>query len=262
MTKITTQMPCANRCVLGPEDEPELAPATHGAYCDREYLILHDALKEAPMLVEHIVSMLAHQSTAGGDKVDGPKEPPAPLNVNSFDDANELYSLLVYWSMIFAELLHVEAPAPARYAWRSERGTIIGLPNDVGHSGARYTTGVMANWIDRNLDTILGTAPRDDINLFTTNIADVYRIAHRWPRKDKPRKLNEPCPGVDCAGKLVVYPPREQGDEQRILCGVCGRHVIPVDYEAIRTAFQEAQKEQVRTEKVVKHLAKKYQIGA
>jgi len=250
---------CENECTYD-DGSPRLAE--HGRYCTRCWRRLDMALTQAPDLAAHLVASVV--PSAGADesgKVSASKDAPLPLNHAAFDDANELYSMLVYWSGVFAGHLQTQPPAPARAAWRTTTAKIVGLPADITPQDAGNLTGELARWIRNRLDTILtGVDWADDIAAFTDAIADVWRMNARWPRIDRPAFSRMPCPRDDCQARLAVYPPAFPGDARRIVC--TSGHWYPEDeYEHLILVFEQTLREQKQVERTVRHLARKYGLA-
>lgn len=209
------QRPCVRGCVRAGTENDHL-PATHGNYCSRCWGSMDQALIQAPELAHHLLSNVT-SSGAQGERVDQSKDAPLPFNETAFADVNELYSMLAYWCGIWADYLEVLKPAPAARAWRRESGTVIGLPAGITPETGSRDVGIMARWIRDRLDTILTLAP-EDIDEFSESIKDVWRMNARWPRLEKPRYSDMPCPAMGCEARIAVYPPSEPGAAKSIAC--------------------------------------------
>lgn len=234
----------------------EALEAKHGHFSEGFFRSTNAAIKLAPGVVKHVVSLL----TANGgteDRVDGTREAPLPMSVQAFADVNEIYSLLVYWTRVFAAELHVQAPGPAVRAWRNMRGTIVGLPANVTPDGARYLVGIMTVWLDAHLEQICALDP-EDVTGFRDGLKYVFQANARWPQEEKARYSDMPCPDDKCKGKIAVFPPKEFGDDETIVCQSCGRHFLPAQYEHLIGVFKQIQAERVTGAKVTAHLAGKY----
>lgn len=252
----------------------EALPAAHGNFSEHFYRVVTAALRKAPGVVEHVVSMVS-ASGAPEDRVDGTREAPLPMSAQAFDDANEIYSLLVYWSRVFASELHVQAPGPAVRAWRNQAGTIVGLPNNVTAQDARYMVGIMTTWLNINIDAILALDP-DDVLAFAYGNSDndpelmkmdgglktIFHIDARWPQEEKPRYSDMPCVKDDCRGKVAVFPPAKAGDDERIVCETCGLHYMPDQYERLVGVFKQIRAEQNTATIAARHLLAKYREPA
>lgn len=239
---------------LDRDGKPQLA--TKGHFSDTFYKRVLAAVKLAPAVTEHVVAMI---TASGGseDRVDGTREAPLPMSVQAFADANEIYSLFVYWTKTFASELKVQAPGPAQRAWRNERGTIVGLPSNITPADARYLVGIMATWLDVHLEQIMGvTAP--DVVEFEQNLKTIFQVNARWPQRQRPRFSDMPCPDDKCGGKIAVYPPELFGDDEKIICTGCGRIFMPIDYERLVGVFKQLRAEMVTGAKVTTHLTEKY----
>lgn len=242
----------------GKEDAPQ--PAKHGWFSDRFFRAMSAAMKISPSVVEHVVS-LGTSAGSPEDKVDGTREAPLPMSVQAFLDANEVYSLLVYWARVFADSLHIDAPGPAVKSWRNRAGTIIGLPANPTPGGARYSVTIMSGWLTRNLEDIcddkLSIDP-DDVKLFHDGLKYIFQADARWPRAPKPFYSDMPCPSDLCTGNIAVYPPTGFGEDEKIVCEGCGRHFLPEDYERLIGVFKQIRQEQAAAQKRTAHLTKKY----
>jgi hypothetical protein len=237
----------------------EALEAKHGNFSEKYFRTMTAALTIAPGVVKHVVSLI---NASGGteDRVDGTREAPLPMSTQAFADANEIYSLMVYWASVFAGQLHQNAPSPAERAWRNRRGTIVGLPADISIDSARFSTAVMATWLRLRLDTICALDP-DDVQAFHDGLRYVFQTDARWPQEAKARYSDMPCPNDGCKGKIAVYPPRDFGDDERIVCEGCGRHFLPEQYEHLIGVFKQMRSEEAaeaEKAKRIAHLSKKY----
>jgi len=234
----------------------EALEAKHGHFSEGFYRTTMAALRIAPGVVKHVVSLL---TASGGpeDRVDGTREAPMPMSAQAFADVNEIYSLLVYWTRVFAGQLNVQAPGPAVRAWRNARGTIVGLPADVSADGARYLVGVMTVWLDVHMEAIC-SLDVEEVTEFRDGLKYIFQADTRWPQEAKPRFSDMPCPDDKCKGKIAVYPPRDFGDDERIVCQSCGRHFLPDQYEHLIGVFKQVRAEQSKGAAVSSHLMKKY----
>jgi hypothetical protein len=196
---------------------------------------VHQALLQAPELAAHLLGHVT-STGQGGERVDASKAAPLPFNEAAFTDANELYSMLVYWCGIWADYLEVLRPAPAARAWRRDSGTVVGLPPGVDPEKAGTEVRRMTRWLLDRLDEILTLAP-EDVDEFDEAIRDVWRMNARWPRLERPRYASVPCPAEGCGEPLGVYPPAFPGDARRIVCD--GGHFHAEDeYDDILAAVQ------------------------
>lgn len=252
-------LPCVRGCTYKPtieDEEPKPRPAKHGLYCNRCYHNTNNALGQLGPLVEHILSMVGSKGGNDSEVQHLKGQPPLPFNVEAFNDANEMYSRLVYWGQLLAGVLGVPAPDPAERSWSDMTGSIRGLPNDVDPSTARFQVQAMAVWLQSQLENICGVGG-DDIDFFHDDFKDVFRLAAKWPMRAKPRFSDMPCPMSACGARLVVYPPDEVGDEETIVCEM-GHHIEPSKYEFYIRYYKDVQAEKLAAEKVTKHLSRKY----
>ena len=237
----------------------EALPATHGHFSEKFFRTVYASLKIAPGIVKHVVSLI---TASGGseDRVDGTRDAPLPMSTQAFADVNEIYSLLVYWARVFANELHVQAPGPAVRSWRNMHGTIVGLPADITPDAARYDTGIMAGWLKIPLEQIVALDP-EDVTMFHDGLKYIFQTDARWPQEAKPRYSDMPCMLPECRGKIAVYPPREFGDDERIVCQSCGLHYLPDQYEHLIHVFKQIRAEQKTAAEVAEHLLAKYRIA-
>lgn len=246
---------CARGCARA-DGSPYLA--THGAYCGRCWGRLDSALASAAELTWHLIGNAITTSGGNGEKVDASKEAPVPFNQAAFDDANELYSLLVYWADVWAGHLHNQTITAD--GWRTQNGTIVGFPATVTPRTASEAVGRLAAWVRHRLDMILASPHRDDIDALDEAVRDVWRMNARWPRVEQAAYSAMPCPREDCKQPIAVWPPTFPGDTRRIVCK--GGHWYPEEeYEHLILVFQETAREHKRVERTVARLAKKYGIG-
>lgn len=256
----TEQKPCERGCTyksMVDGEAPKPRPAQHGLYCKRCYHNTDEALGQLGSLVEHILSMVG-QKTSNDDESQRLKgQPPLPFNVEAFNDANEMYSRLIYWGRILAGILNIPAPAPAEHSWADMTGSIRGLPADVAPGTAKFQVQAVAEWLRARLDDICGIEG-DDINFFHDEWKDVYRLAAKWPMRAKPRYSDMPCPDDKCKGKIAVHPPENFGDDERIVCERCGRWFQPNQYEHLILVFKQVRSERAKSANVREHLMRKY----
>jgi hypothetical protein len=254
--------PCVRGCQKqkATDDQPALfMGALHGHYCDRCYWRTHRALGIAAALTEHIlgqVSGIQAKADDGSQKLK--KHPPLPLNVEAFNDANEIYSRLVYWTAVFATRLNQAPPAPAARAWRTEGNRVVGLPNDVAPAAARNAVRLMATWLEQRLDAICALPGTDDVDYFHDELKDIYRTNARWPQEDQPRFAKEQCPDESCKGRIAIYPPQFAGDDQRIICEKCNRLILPKDYAFMAEVFEQVNRDKKRAAIIAQRLLKRY----
>lgn len=247
---------CENECLEPDGKTPRLA--THGRYCVRCWGRIDVPLSQAGELAAHLIGNVLPSSIADDDRVDGSRDAPLPLNQNAFDDASELYSMLVYWTDVFAKAISHPEPEHAAGSWRNGRGTIIGLPLNVSpEEGAKMVT-TLTQWLRTRLDRILGTVDNDDdIQAFTEAIGGVWRMNARWPRVEKPSYSKMPCPREDCSAKIAVYPPSYPGDTRRVVC-TSGHWYPEEEYEHLLLVFRDVRTQKAKAAKVAERLAAKY----
>lgn len=256
INEATTVTLCARGCT-GHDDVPY--QATHGRYCTRCWGRLDHALAQAGELVHHLLGNALTTPGGSGERVDSSRDAPLPFNQAAFDDANELYSLLVYWVAVWAE--HLDAGPVSSEGWRNGSGTIVGLSAGITPDQGGTAAAGLARWLRNRLDAILSTTHTDDIDAFNDAISDVWRMNARWPRIERPAYSAMPCPRQDCGQRIAVYPPAFPGDARRIVCQ--GGHWYPEEeYEHLILVFEQTKKDQARTDRVAARLAKKYGIGA
>lgn len=261
MTDIEEVRYCIRGCTRkGTEAQLE---ARHGAYCNRCYWQYRRALEMAAELVEHCVSLVTFQSRTD-DKVDTVNDDPVPFNLEAFHDANETYRRLTYWAGVWSGRLHEPLPSTAGKVWRNRAGKIMGLRAGAPAHQAKHQTKHIARWLIDRLDRILLLAEIrvdvvDELDFWREELADMYRVNARWPRDPQPRFSDVPCP--DDKGRLAIYPPADFGEDERIVCERCGRHFPIENYEFLIRLFRDVKKDDARSERVAKRLAKKYGIG-
>lgn len=266
MTDFEALKPCTRGCIRkGTEDSdsPSFLAARHGRFCDRCFYHTDRALRMAGALVEHVlgeVAGLRSKNTDGSQR--SRSEPPLPFNVGAFNDANEIYSRLVYWVSLWATRLNRQPPSPAAHAWRTDQNRVVGLPNDIQPAAARYAVAIMGLWLSAHLDDIYALPTIGDIEFFQDDMQDVYRIAARWPAEDQAVYAPVRCPDDDCKGKIAIHPPKFAGDEQQIICESCGRVFQEDDYDRMASVFRQVRKEEtkelLKANRVASRLAKKY----
>ena len=249
-----TYKECANGCKEKGTNKPLLA--RHGNFCNRDYRAAVAALRIAPELVAHMVSLKPFPSTAT-ERVDTSREAPAPGNEQAMNDSHETYRRLIYWAALWSNRMGVTAPGPAIGAWRDQVGHIVGFPENVSPKGAGFVTKIVTDWLELHLESILYLAV-DDVQFFLTDLHDVFRLDARWPRKAKPRYSDMPCPRQGCGGRIAVFPPEAPGDDERIVCEKCHTWYPPEEYEHLILVFQQIRKEQRSAAKVAAHLLRKH----
>lgn len=262
--------PCANGCIRkGTEDsdQPQLLAARHGHFCNREYMRTHRALGMVAPIIEHVITLVAGIQSKRSDGAQRTKgQPPLPLNVEAFNDANETYRWLVYWCAVWATRLNRVPPAPAAKAWRDGYNRIVGLPDDIQPAAARYATGVMATWLSIHLEDILSTDDLDTIRYFVDDpMRDIYRLDAKWPREDQAQYAQVHCwiqVGAEaCKARIVVYPPQAPGGDEQIRCE--NGHIFPFDeFDRMSSVFRQVKAEEtweiIKSVRTQERLARKY----
>jgi hypothetical protein len=272
---MTDQIEEKRTCVRGcTRTDGSLMEATHGDYCARCWGRVKSALSVTAELAQHLVGNAISSGGASDDRVDASREAPVPFNQAAFDDASEVYSLLVYWVTVWADHLRTRVPSfqpPSdengysyrlgygrrRTAWRNGRGRIIGLPADTTPGEAHLAVEALSRWLRDRLDLILASGHRDDVDALDEAIRDVWRINARWPRLERPAYSPIPCPREECGRRIAVYPPGFPGDERRALCDA-GHFYLETEFEHLKNVFMQVAEEQKRANKVAAHLAKKH----
>lgn len=254
----TTIMPCYTGCIIkGTEgsDAPKPMGALHGNFCDREFYATRKALELAPLIVEHVLSLVDSKGS-DGERVDSSRTAPLPLNEQAFNDANNIYQRLVYWARVFATQMGVQAPGPAVHAWRDMKGNIVGLPHNISPGQGRYIVGVMATWLTLHLEAICALSAVDDVEYFHNGagqMRETFTVNARWPQEAKPYYSKVPCP--DDKGKIAVYPPKNFGDDTMYKCERCGRIFDDSLHAFYGKLFAEVEAE---ADPVKRHLMRKY----
>jgi hypothetical protein len=233
-------------------EHPEILPAMYGRFSMPFFRTCRIALKILPGVVEHVVSLNVASGGKSDDNIQASREVPLPFNEQAWDDGNEMYRRVVYWTGVFNQSLSGEAPEPAKHAWRNSRGKVIGLPAGADPSTARLATYTMTSWLMGKLQPIMSLDP-EDVTLFSTDLKDVFRVNARWPQKDQPSWSRLPCPY--CQGRVALYPPSSKGAARRIECEMCTNTFTEAEYES-------AVKELARATKVAQHLVDKFARSA
>ena len=210
---------------------------------------IRKALKLAPEIIEHVVSLIDFKGSTGGERVTGTKDAPVPFNLQAFNDANEVYQRLVYWSVFVAGKIGIQPPGPAVRAWRAVNGTVVGLPYNIEPAGARYVAGVMSRWLDLHLGEAESCTELDDLAYFADEMKDVFRVNARWPQLPKAKYSKMPCP--DDRGLIALFPPERFGEDELRQCELCARVFPETEYLVAFKAFMDG-------EKTRRHLARKY----
>lgn len=258
MGEIEVERFCVRGCT---RDDGSGLVARHGAYCARCHGRIRTALLISGELAGHLLHHGVVMRTAEAERVDSSSEAPVPFNAAAFDDVNELYSLLVYWVTVWAGTLRQPVPGVAVRAWRSDTGRIIGLPRSTSPvDGQRLVSG-LAGWLGDRLDAILSADRPDDVDAMSDAVRDVWRMNARWPRIERPSYSAMPCPRQDCGARIAVYPPTFEGDDRRVVC-TAGHWYPEEEYEHLIRVFEQVKREEAKTARVAKRLAKRYGIGA
>jgi|GEM_PF-1977155 len=224
------------------DPNPEILPAARGHFSEPFFRRTRFALELAPGLVQHIAS-LRDAAGGGAERVQTTKEMPLPFNAQAWDDANEVYKNLVYWSVVFAGMLRLSPPSPARRSWRASDDRVIGLPANISPTDSRYVVGIIGLWLRTQLEPIMHLRA-DEVMEFHEQLGDVFRLSARWPQRDRATWSKLPCPW--CGGRLAVYPPEVLGAERMAVCEGCTRSLTQEEFDAnvdrVATATKEAQK--------------------
>ncbi len=233
-------------------ETPEILPAVYGRFSAPFFRQCRIALKILPGVVEHVVSLHTASGGASEDNIQASKDDPLPFNAQAWDDGNEMYRRVVYWTGVFSISLGGEAPGAAKRAWRNADGKVIGLPAGITPEAAKLATFAMTSWLQGRLNSIMSLDP-EDVTQFHTDLRDVYRVNARWPQQDRAVWSRLPCPY--CQGRLAVYPPTAPGRGKHIECETCANTFTEAEYES-------AVKELERATKTAQQLAKKYARSA
>lgn len=234
-------------------------PTMFGKFSPEFFNRATKALELAAPVTEHIVSLIT-TSTNSGEKVDVSERAVFPFNEQAFFDANVVYQTLTRWTIHWAGRIGVPAPKATRGAWRQKDGTVIGLPADVQPVTASRIVGQSAGWLSLRLKVIC-QFDTETVLTFGDEIAEVFTIDARWPRKEHAKYADVPCM-CEYRGRIAIYPPRHPGDDRKYVCESCGRWFRPEEFETVARAFEqhkaEIAKEYRQAQKVMKHLTAKY----
>ncbi|NII42129.1 hypothetical protein E9228_002787 [Curtobacterium flaccumfaciens] len=237
-----------------------------------KYENARDALRQAADLIEHMVALIPIKTKPGADDTVRSKrvEPPLPFNEGAFNDANEIYGLLVRATMFWGGTLKVQAPGPAKRAWRARSGTVVGLPLASSPADARYDVSMMSKWLLIHLEEIFRRQP-DDVDYFTAELNEIHQAAARYPVNATPHWSNLSCRVGGCSGRVALYPFTEvktwteKGKQvflppegARVLCVECSDQWTQDEYTDEIHRRLLAAKEQQKAEKVQARLMKKY----
>ncbi|WIB25412.1 hypothetical protein [Curtobacterium sp. MCSS17_015] len=237
-----------------------------------KYENARDALRQAPDLIEHMVALIPIKTKPGADDTVRSKrvEPPLPFNEGAFSDANELYGRIVHWALFWGNALKVQSPGPAKQAWRTRAGSVVGLPLGSEPHQARYDVSIMSRWLLIHLDEIFRRQP-DDVAYFTTELNEIHQAAARYPVNATPHWSNLSCRVGGCGGRVALYPFTkvktwtEKGRQvflppegARVLCVECSDQWTQAEYSDEIERRLLAVKEQQKADRVQARLAKKY----
>jgi len=155
----------------------------------------------------------------------------------------EVYKNLVYWSVVFAGMLRLNPPSPARRSWRASDNRVVGLPANITPTDSRYVVGIIGLWLRTQLEPIMHLRA-DEVMEFHEQLGEVFRLSARWPQRDRATWSKLPCPW--CGGRLAIYPPEVRGAERMAVCEGCSRSLTQEEFDAnvdrVATATKEAQK--------------------
>lgn len=222
--------PCANACLT---TDGNVAVATVGRYCARCHDLAQQALTNAAPLVGHLVSQVAglrSKPSSDGSQRTKAASAPLPFNARAFDDANQVYRLLVGWAQVLAPRIGDDTPAVAAGAWRDGSAKVVGLPMGTSVLEARAAVTTLATWHGLRLYRVL--ALDEGVERYLGDLARIQRINLRWPTEDKPRVSSRAACPID-TGRLLIVPPREAGADRAIICSVCGKHYTEDEHDRI-----------------------------
>lgn len=235
MTEYETVMPCAAGCLT--TDGNVAASAPRSRYCQRCRALAETALTNAAPLVGHLLHQIGGlRSKPGSDGSQRTKgaSAPLPFNARAFDDANQVYRLLVGWSLRIAEkgISATSAPVTMAGAWRQGDGRVVGLPYAIDATEARIEVHRIAFWLRGVLPLVLQSEDAEFVAHLQFDLARIQRLNLKWPTEDRPAfSTKAACP--DDAGRLLIVPPREPGADRSIVCSKCGRHFTEAEHDRI-----------------------------
>lgn len=225
----TEAEPCFNGCTRK-DETGAVVPlrATYGAFCGRCYRRAEMALELAGPLVEHLLSLVPLGSAAPLDPtgIHGSKsEAPIPGRWEALSDAQHVYYIVAMWSTTWARRLGYTPRLPIGSPWLDERGNVVGFKtSDPGQ--ARREIEWLASIVRRDLEQIFDECAPDEIHEFLEWLAIIDALRYRWPTEDRPTQdKTTTCPACRRAGGIVVYAPDYRGQDQRVVCTLCGHHL-------------------------------------
>lgn len=176
-------------------------------------------------------------------------EAPLPFNGQAFDDANDLFEVLVTTVDYEAAWLKVDAPHLPRTVWRNASGHVIGFRAGITPTAGRKAATVLTLWLEEHLEQLEDHAL--DSLLWT-----VRGKAARYPYSDRVTLSKVAVCPTD-RGALQIQPPRWDGDDRRISCQRCGQAFTEAEHDLAGTrlaAVIASAKRAAKRTKITTHL--------
>ncbi len=104
---------------------------------------LHQALRRAPDLLEHVRRV----ATSGqGERGDILREWSAPMRISAVDDIDDVYERIIYWVMTTAAALKLAPATTTLVAWAA-RGEVKGFRAEATPEGVALLTRLQTSWL-------------------------------------------------------------------------------------------------------------------
>lgn len=195
---------CINNCKTGhaadcEETETHKAclprEATNGYLCERCYILLRDALRDATGVIFHLRSVygvLNSRTADGSQRVK--REPPAPLNLTAYDLSERIYQVLIGHSIPLCD----------------RPTTVAAAVNKI---------------VNEHLYVYDTTVNLKSVEQMFELVKLVNQASKMFPMSEPVRVTAMPCP--ECDRRTIYTPPGEFGAEMVVSCTVCGFVVSP-----------------------------------
>ncbi|WGW12733.1 hypothetical protein LWF01_02880 [Saxibacter everestensis] len=204
--------------------------AEYGVLCGYHWTWLNRDLADCAELVENIRHETVPSSSPKADGMPraGKADPPAPINLDAVDVADEIYTTLRIACDATAH--PIQQPPPVETVWAAQ-GYTQGLPAYTQPEDAGRKTRSLVSWLRRHLREI---SELPDIADLAEQLRAVIPTAKaRWPITDRERHF----PGGKCRNcarlNLWMRPPEQFEEPALVSCRSCG--YIAHDFEK-RTA--------------------------
>lgn len=191
-------------------------------------------LKQAPILVTHLLADVVPGGGAQGSRVSGSKDIPLPLNAQALEDANSLYAQLANWAIGHARALGQTPPASVLGWYRLDQDC-DGFPSWATLEDAAALVKAVADWLS------WWEYPIAALPSASTYWDDIQELIEPTAKRYKAHIRTDVVAAEDCPicakARTVIVNEDPDTSEVVVACTFCG-YVVPHEFRKKYVAWK------------------------